>query len=101
MKASPQTYWRIACGSWKLMESSAPKEIRRMGESRFTCSRRKESLLRRSSRKWCCGRPGTKKQVINHWSEKCKRTRHNFWLKCDDAGLKASVQRLTEPRSAP
>src|ERR1700694_918281 len=78
------------------MESLPPSEIHRMGERSFTCSRRKESIFPRCSRKWSCGQPGTKIPATKRLSGSYKRTKRNFWLQCSNAGRKKqSVQRLT------
>src|SRR6267378_5018661 len=65
-----------------------------MGERRSTPSPPKESILGRSSRKWCCGRPRTKIRKIKRLSSEYKRTSSNFWLKCGDTGRKReSIQK--------
>src|SRR5260370_40364842 len=61
-------------------------------------SRRKEWILRRYSRKWCSGRPGTKIRTIQHLSGKSERTRNYFWPRCDNAGLKRSQLPLPTPQ---
>ncbi len=85
-----------------LAESSPRNETFQTGESCFTCLQRKELLLHRFSRKWCCGQPGTRIPPIKRLSGKCKRTRSNSWLKSEDAGPKTPfIQLVTKSAGTP